>query len=190
MGNILTISGPRGVGKTSIMRDLNDGYGIEPIVPYTTRPMRDGEVDGIDYRFTTPGHFDHLCAERPMFDVLSLGGNQYGTPLADFQDVIDPGSPDTLRSVNLAADTAIQLQSRLGHEAVRTLFILPASWEDIEKQMKDTGLEEEKIRARCDYEPTDLTVLPKFNRLVLNVYRQQADTVEQIAEYAKQAHIL
>ena len=74
MGKIFTFSGPRGVGKTSVMEGLRDRYGIRPIVPYTTREPRTGEVDGRDYHYVTDYEFDAIRRTQGMFDVLSLRG--------------------------------------------------------------------------------------------------------------------
>jgi guanylate kinase len=187
MGNILTVSGPRGVGKSAAMRDLGELHGIRPIVPYATRDMRLNEVNGVDYRFVDHDTFNRLRHERPMFDVLDLKGNQYGTPLLDLEDVIDREGPDVLRSINLAANSAIQLRRQLGSNAVRSVFILPASWQDIEMQMREKGTSEAEIQDRRSKEPTDLTLLPEFDQIVVNQYGCIDDTVEQIATFAQAA---
>lgn len=185
MGNIITISGPRGVGKTTVMHELHHGYNIAPIVPYTTRDMRSGETEGIDYRFVDNAQFTQIRHARPMFDVLNLKGNQYGTPLKDFEDILfDSQDTKTIRSVNLAANSAIQLRRQLGSETIKSVFIIPASWHDIEQQMRDNGIDEEEIASRRASEPTDLTRLPEFDRIVVNSYNRMSATVKDIADYA------
>lgn len=188
MGNIITISGPRGVGKTTVMHQLHAEHDIAPIVPYTTREKRAGEKDGIDYRFVDNAQFTQIRHARPMFDVLNLKGNQYGTPLRDFEDVLfNPQDTETIRSVNLAANSAIQLRRQLGSETIKSVFIIPASWHDIEQQMRDKGISEEEIISRRASEPTDLTLLPEFDRIVVNNYNEMGSTVKNIADYALSA---
>ena len=188
MGNILTISGPRGVGKSHIMHDLNRRFNFAPIVPYTTRNIRarQGERNGVDYRFVTHQQFAEIRHTRPMFDVLSVGGNEYGTPLKDFEDVVQGEPRGVTRTVNLAANSALQLREQLGSDAVRSVFILPASWQDIQRQMRDNGIGEDQIQARCNQEPTDLTLLPAFDQIVINRYQRPDDTVKMIAQFARQ----
>lgn len=83
MGRVITFSGPRGVGKTTIMDVLRDDHGYEPIAPYTTRKRRPHEADGRGYHFLSSGDFSDLSRSSPMFDIVTVGGNQYGTPLSD-----------------------------------------------------------------------------------------------------------
>ena len=184
MGNIITISGPRGVGKSAVVNKLSARHDIHPVAPYTTRAMRTGEVDGVDYRFVDHAQFSQLRHSRPMFDVLDLNGNQYGTPLRDFEDITYDTDTETIRSVNLAANSAIQLKRQLGSDAVRSIFIIPASWSDIERQMREKGISEEEIRNRRGTEPTDLTLLPHFDQIVINKYDEIDATVANIARYA------
>ena len=187
MGNIITISGPRGVGKSTVMTKLSQEHGIAPIVPYTTRDMRSGEEDGVDYRFVDHAQFNQLRHARPMFDVLDLNGNQYGTPLRDFEDITHASDLETIRSVNLAANSAVQLKRQLGLTVVRSIFIIPASWNDIERQMREKGVNELEIRKRRGTEPTDLTLLPEFDQIIVNKYDEIDDTVKNIADYALRA---
>lgn len=185
MGSIVTISGPRGIGKTEIMGRLHQKHGIAPIVPYTTRAQRNGEKDGVDYRFVDLKTFNRIRDERPMFDVLPLNGSFYGTPLADFYDVLD-GREKGVRTVNLAAKSALELRARMkarGHGVIKSLFLLPASWEDIERQMRAAGIPRHKIMERRGNEPTDLTLLPKFDHIVVNEFGHVEETVRSIARF-------
>jgi guanylate kinase len=185
MGKIFTFSGPRGVGKTSIMDDLNDHCGIRPIVPYTTRDPRPNEVEGRDYHYVTDYEFDAIRRTRGMFDVLTLRGRKYGTPLEEFDRVI--GGPNSTleytRTINLAAASAIELRKEIGEAAVKSIFILPECWNDIEQQMRDKGIPEEQILERRASEPTDLTMLPEFDRIVVNGYNKREEAFRNVAGY-------
>lgn len=172
MGKIFTFSGPRGVGKTSIMSDLHEQCGISPIVPYTTRDPRPTETEGRDYHHVTDYEFDAIRRTRGMFDVLTLRGKKYGTPLEEFDKIV--GNPSNtiehIRTINLAATSALELRKEIGVSAVKSLFILPECWTDIEQQMRDQGITEQQILERRAAEPTDLTMLPDFDRIIVNGY--------------------
>lgn len=187
MGEIITISGPRGIGKSAIINRLHE-QGIAPIVPFATRLPRYGEIDGVDYRFVSPEAFDDIHARTPMFDVLQLKQNRYGTPLNDFHDALD--TPGAVRTVNLAANSALGLREAMraqGRTAVRSIFMLPASWSDIQRQMLEGGVSPEQVAQRCSQEPTDLTLLPEFNHIVINTFGESEATVRTIAAFAGRA---
>jgi len=185
MGKIFTFSGPRGVGKTSLIDDLREKCDIQPIVPYTTREPREDEVEGHDYHFVSDREFDAIRRTRGMFDVLTLRGKKYGTPLEEFDKVIGgpSGEVQYVRSINLAASSAIELRKEIGESAIKSVFIMPECWDDIGQQMRDKGIPEEQILERRSTEPTDLTMLPQFDQIVINKYGQRDDAFRTIAQF-------
>lgn len=181
MGRIITVSGPRGVGKTTILDRLRDDYGIASITPFTTRAMRPGEVDGQDYTFVDPATFAEVMETSPIFDILQSGGNLYGTPERVIDDVLES---DATKTFNVAGNTAMKLR-KYGGELVRTVMLLPASWENIRGQMRDGGASEEEIEHRIQSEPTDLTQLPLFDQIIVNKCGNLDTTVEDILRYIR-----
>ncbi len=179
MGRIITISGPRGVGKTSVIEKLND-FGIMPIAPYTTRPPRAGEIDGVDYRFVTREHFTAIADQSPMFDTLEVKGSHYGTPFAVIDEVLES---DQVRTFNVASHTAIKL--RKYGQGVRSIMLLPSTWEDIRQQMRDNGIPDASIEDRIKNEPTDLSLLPQFDHIEINRRRHLDETVSNLLEYIR-----
>ena len=81
---IITITGPSGSGKSSMVRILKRKYKVKSIVTATTRPKRKREKDGIDYHFLTEEEFNIT----PMFESSVFGGNHYGTPEKELFDAI------------------------------------------------------------------------------------------------------
>ena len=183
MGRIVTLSGPRGIGKTTVIEKLRDDHGIMPIVPFATRPPRSGERDGIDYHFVSKSEFGELAASTPMFDVLETPSGIYGTPLKVLEQALDEGDD---RTFNVATHTALQLREQLrarGAGFVRTTLLLPAAWSDIAIQMRQHGVPEDEIAARLAVEPTDLSLIPQFDQVVINRIGQLDRTVTDIVEY-------
>ena len=179
MGRVITFSGPRGVGKTTIMDVLHVEHGYEPIVPYTTRKRRPHETDGRDYHFLSSGDFNDLSHASPLFDIVTVGGNQYGTPLSVIEGA---WQSEQTRTFNLASTSALELR-KLGGEFVRTIMLLPASWSDVADMMRANGISEEDVKYRIDHEPTDLTQLPQFDQLVINPRNEIDIAIASITRY-------
>src|SRR4030066_1749460 len=79
-GGVLSISAPAGSGKTTICRMLVQWVeNIQLCVSYTTRPRKEGEVDGKDYYFVEPEIFDIMKSSREFLESASVYGNRYGT---------------------------------------------------------------------------------------------------------------
>lgn len=79
-GQLVVISGPSGAGKTSVCRALKQHPDVEFSVSATTRPMRAGERDGVDYHFLSRDDFQRRLAENQFLEWATYAGNLYGTP--------------------------------------------------------------------------------------------------------------
>ena len=81
---IITVTGPSGSGKSSMVRLLKRKYGVKEIISATTRSPRPREKDGVDYHFLSPEQF----ADTEMFESVEFGGNHYGTPMHEIHKAI------------------------------------------------------------------------------------------------------
>lgn len=85
MINIIAFIGPSAVGKST----LRDMLGFERIVTYTSRTKRDGELDGVDYHFTTKERILSMYESNSLLEYSEYNGNLYATPLSSFENAIE-----------------------------------------------------------------------------------------------------
>ncbi len=119
-GLLVIISGPSGVGKSTICSRLCERLPAEFSVSYTTRPIRPNEVDGSSYRFVSQAEFDRLHASGGMLESAHVYGHSYGTPLEPVQQALADG-----RTIVLEIDIHGTVQVRRRYPAARTFFLLP-----------------------------------------------------------------
>ena len=86
---ILVISGPSGVGKSTIINNLNREDGLYFSVSYTTRPIRKNEKHGVDYFFVDKEIFDRMVKESCFVEYEEYGGYMYGTSIDELSKVKD-----------------------------------------------------------------------------------------------------
>ena len=92
-GLFIVLSGPSGVGKGTVRKAIfeRDDNEFQYSVSMTTRPMREGEVDGVDYYFRTKEEFEAMIEAGEMLEYAEYVGNYYGTPLTYVNKTLDEG---------------------------------------------------------------------------------------------------
>ena len=121
-GRLVVISGPSGAGKTSVCRVLKENPAVEFSVSATTRAMRAGEQDGVDYHFLSREAFEQRLAEDQFLEYAEYNGNLYGTPRWPMDDALARGKTFL---VEIEVDGTRQLRRR--GVAGLYLFIEPPS---------------------------------------------------------------
>ena len=176
-GRLFVLAGPSGVGKGSIVRELlATDLDIELSVSCTTRSPRDGEVDGVDYRFVTPEEFQRLIDAGELLEWAEVFGRRYGTPAGPIQEATQAGR-DVI--VEIDVQGARQLRDRLGDEAV-LIFIVPRDTAELERRLVQRGTDdEESIRRRLAVAPWEMAQEGWFDHRVVNDDLQRA--AEQVA---------
>ncbi len=164
-GLLFVVSAPAGCGKDTILNELfkktdSAGYAVSA----TTRSPREGEVNGVHYHFITREEFERKIDEKEVLEYTEYCGNYYGTLRKSVNDLIERGKDAILK---IEVEGAMNIR-RLFPEAC-LVFILPPSWEVLEKRLRDRGTEsEEKIIERTRQARTEIGYAKNYDYLIVN----------------------
>lgn len=144
-GNLYVFTGPSGVGKGTIVRQLLEQCpGLVKSVSVTTRSQRPGEQDGVHYFFRSPEEFEALIADSQLMEHASFAGNQYGTPKQWVGTQLNAGL-DVLLEIEVQG--ARQIMARFPQAVL--VFISPPSFEVLRARLVGRGTESsQKIAER------------------------------------------
>lgn len=143
-GVALVVCAPSGAGKTTLVkRLLNEFDRFAYSVSYTTRPPREGEVDGRDYHFVQREKFRSLAEEGFFAEWAEVHGNYYGTPLAAVRENLAAG-----RDVLFDVDVQGAKQLRAGSLGARFVFVLPPSRQILEQRLRGRGTDSDEVVQR------------------------------------------
>ena len=163
---MLVLSSPSGAGKTAIARDLLEKDGqLTLSVSVTTRPMRPGETDGVDYSFIDGQAFERMVAEKALLEHATVFGNRYGTPRSAVEVELAAGR-DILFDVDWQG--AQILRNRMAGDHVG-VFILPPSMETLEQRLGARGQDSpEVVAARMARAANEISHWGEYDYVVVN----------------------
>lgn len=158
-------TGCSGVGKGTIMKELlRRDPNIRLSVSNTTREPRDGEIDGVHYRFVTREEFLALADADGYIEYAEYCDNLYGTPKQHVEELLAAGY-----DVFLEIEVQGGLQVMEQFPDVLSIFILPPSLEELENRLRGRGTEtEEVIRQRLAEAKNELAVAQQYRFRVVN----------------------
>lgn len=143
-GLLLVLSGPSGVGKTTITRRLRERFDGVFSVSATTRAPGPGERDGVDYHFVTPERFEQDLVAGCFLEYAQVFGRHwYGTPRAPVEACLAEG-----RLVMLDIDVQGALQVRHSMPEALLVFVLAPSDEELLRRLRSRGRDDEEAIAR------------------------------------------
>ena len=168
-GKTFIISGPSGVGKSTVLHALFEGRNdLYFSVSATTRAPREGERDGVDYHFIHADRFRSMIEEDAFLEYAEYVGNFYGTPKRFVDEAMDKGQDVIL---DIEVQGALQVTSKRP-DTVK-IFIAPPSWKELERRLKDRGTDDpEKVQKRLLRAKVEFQTAHTYDYFVIN------DTVE------------
>ncbi|MDV8023336.1 guanylate kinase [Rhodococcus sp. IEGM 1330] len=166
-GRLVVLSGPSGVGKSSVVRLVRAALPeLVFSVSVTTRSPRPGEVDGQDYHFVSAGEFDRMIADDELLEWASIHGGlqRSGTPAAPVEAALEAGSP-VLLELDLAGARAVRVSKP---EAV-LVFMAPPTWDDLVSRLVGRATEESAAtERRLETARVELAAQDEFDTVVVN----------------------
>ncbi|MEH2171539.1 guanylate kinase [Nostoc sp.] len=144
LGRLIVLTGPSGVGKGTLMRSLLERHPeLYYSVSVTTRSPRPGEIDGKSYYFISRSKFEQLVAEGEFLEWAEFAGNYYGTPREAVLNQIHAG-----KLVVLEIELEGARQIRASFPSALSIFILPPSFDELEKRIRSRAQDSEEAIAR------------------------------------------
>ncbi|NND03029.1 MAG: guanylate kinase [Acidimicrobiia bacterium] len=133
-GKLLVVSGPSGVGKTSVVEALSASAEFHFSVSMTTRAPRPTEVEGVDYFFVTRPQFESAVQRGELLEWAEYGGHLYGTPRGPVVERVDSGD-DVL--LDIENDGAAQVKTAYPDAVL--VFLVPPSLDELERRLRERG---------------------------------------------------
>ena len=177
-GKLVVLSGPGGVGKSTVAKVLKESSPFFVSVSATTRAPRFNEVNGIDYHFYSNEEFDSAIASNEFLEWAEFAGNRYGTPRRAVEDSLRVG-----RSVLLEIEIAGAKQVKAKVPEAILVFLEPPTWEELVSRLEGRGTDSpERRAARLALAQEEMAAASFFDKVLIN---DQVDgVVASLIEFA------
>ncbi|RMJ02546.1 Guanylate kinase [Marinobacter litoralis] len=164
-GTLFVISAPSGAGKTSLVAEMLRADSLLGVsVSHTTRPMREGEQDGVNYHFVSREQFEEMIGRGDFLEHADVFGNYYGTSQVWVRETLAKGQ-DVILEIDQQGAAQVR---RLVPECV-SIFIVPPSAEVLRQRLVGRGTDApEVIERRLDEAEAECSHAVEFDYLVVN----------------------
>lgn len=165
-GILVVVSAPSGCGKDTIVSEVMrrmPGKGFLS-VSMTTRPMRKGETEGVEYFFVDKKEFQRHIDEGDMLEYATYGDNMYGTPIKPVRDMLDSG-----KTVFLIIEVEGGGNVKKAFPDATKIFLVPPSMSELERRLRGRGTDsEEAIVNRLKIAKNEILRADEYDFIVEN----------------------
>ncbi len=163
---MLILSSPSGAGKTTISRALLERHrDLIMSVSVTTRHMRPGELNGVDYHYVDQHRFDEMILANELLEHAVVFDNSYGTLRQPVMEVLNVGQ-DVLFDVDWQG--AKQIRENAAEDFV-SIFILPPSVEELERRLRTRGQDsDDEVKRRMGTATAEMSHWADYEYIVIN----------------------
>lgn len=164
-GALFVLSAPSGCGKDTVLSFLKErDCNVKQSISVTTRKIRDGETDGVDYYFTDVADFEKKIQEDYFLEYVKYGENYYGTPKKKIEELVESGY-----NVFLKIEVEGAGNVRKFFPECISIFIVPPSFDALEERLKGRGTEtEETLNRRLGIAREELLRAKEYDYIVVN----------------------
>jgi guanylate kinase len=164
-GLLFIVSAPSGTGKTTVVERLVERTpNLTLSRSYTSRPMRDGEVDGVDYTFVARARFEAMADNGEFLEWADVFGNLYGTSAADTERCLASG-----RDLVLVIDVQGARQVRTHGVPATSVFVMPPSFAALERRLRGRSKDPEPaIQRRLAVARDEVAAFSEYDYVVVN----------------------
>lgn len=184
-GRLFVISAPSGTGKTTLCRRMLRRFAdLRYSVSYTSRPPRDGEIQGKDYHFVSRQTFERMIREGRFAEWAEVHGNYYGTSAGELERNLAAGR-DILLDIDVKG--ARQILRRFPRSV--TIFIMPPSMEALRRRLLQRNSDDpESVERRLQVAAEEMAARHAYRHVIVNDDLEQAtaELTELIGGYIRE----
>ncbi len=169
-GILFIVSAPSGAGKTTLCRMAVDYFpDLRHSISYTTRPLREGEKDGVDYHFLGKEIFQEMIDRGEFIEWAEVHGNRYGTSRSDIKAILRNGL-DIILDIDVQGARQVKKQLSVNSEQSAVfIFILPPSVEACEERIRKRGKDSSEVMAsRLKNARAEIREMVWYDYLIVN----------------------
>jgi len=169
-GAVLVLSGPSGAGKSTIIHQASESIGEYYFsISTTTRPPREGEVDGVDYNFVSKEEFEEGIKAGDFLEYATVHGNYYGTSLKPVNEALSKGK---LVIFDIDVQGHRLIRAKMGN-FITSAFITPPSLSILEERLYARSTDRDDIiKGRIETAKEEIKAIGEFDFVIIN------DTIE------------